>query len=297
MNPIRGENWDDIYFTSRDGLRLHVRHYAAGESSRVPVICLPGLTRNARDFHDIATALANPHGLARDVYAVDYRGRGHSDHDPNPANYNVHAEALDVLDFMTVRGIGKVSFLGTSRGGLITMAIAALRPTCMHAVILNDIGPVIEREGLVRIIAYVGAAPLPDTWEEAAELVRTMNQAHFPETPPHQWMEIARQIYNDDNGRPNPGYDRNLAKSLSLLDGPLPELWPQFDALAQVPVLVIRGQHSDLLSVETVAGMQARHSRLDAVTVRGQGHAPWLKDPWSMDVIAKFLERADVLPA
>jgi len=287
------QNWTDIHYTSRDGLRLYARHYAAAGSLRRPVVCLPGLTRNCRDFHDLAVALAGPAEAGRDVYALDYRGRGRSQNDSDWKNYSILVELNDVLDFMTMKGLDRAGIIGTSRGGLIALLMAVLRPNAMGAVVLNDIGPVIEREGLTRIIAYVGRVPLPLDWEEATELAREMNRRQFTAVSPQQWVEFARAAFNDDNGLPAPSYDPQLAKAISLMDGPMPELWPQFTALVHVPLLAIRGENSDILSEKTFSLMRARHPRMTAVTVRGQGHAPLLKDAPTIGAIAEFLARTD----
>jgi pimeloyl-ACP methyl ester carboxylesterase len=287
------ENWADIYFTSRDGLRLYARHYAVPGSVRRPVVCLAGLTRYCRDFHALATALASADDQGRDVFAIDSRGRGRSQSDPDWKNYTVLNELNDVLDFMTMKGLDRAAIIGTSRGGLIAMLMAALRPNAMGAVVLNDIGPVIEREGLARIIAYVGRVPLPADWQQATELVTEMNRRQFTAVTPQQWEEFARAVFNDDNGLPAPAYDPGLAKATSVMDGPMPELWPQFTALAHVPLLAIRGENSDILSEKTFAEMRVRHPRMTAVTVRGQGHAPLLMDAPTIDAIADFLARSD----
>lgn len=287
------QSWTDIYYTSRDGLRLYARHYPVPGSLRRPIVCLAGLTRNSRDFHDLATALSRRDETGRDVYCLDYRGRGRSQHDPNWKNYSVLAELNDTLDFMTMKGLDRAAVIGTSRGGLIAMLMGVLRPGAMGAVVLNDIGPVIEREGLARIVAYVGRVPLPADWREATELIYEMNRRQFTAVPAEQWEEIARQLFNDDNGLPAASYDPKLAKAISVMDGPTPELWPQFAALSHVPVLAIRGESSDILSAKTLAEMQARHPRLAAYTVRGQGHAPLLKDAPSIGAIANFLARTD----
>lgn len=287
------QSWIDIHFTSRDGLRLYARHYPVPGSLRRPIVCLAGLTRNSRDFHDLATALARRDETGRDVYCLDYRGRGRSQHDPNWKNYSVLVELNDTLDFMAMKGLDRAAIIGTSRGGLIAMLMAVLRPGAMGAVILNDIGPVIEREGLARIVAYVGRVPLPANWQEATELTYEMNRRQFTAVMADQWEDVARQLFNDDNGLPSPSYDPRLAKAISVMDGPTPELWPQFAALSHVPVLAIRGENSDILSAKTLAEMQARHPRLAAFTVRGQGHAPLLKDAASIGTIATFLARTD----
>jgi len=287
------QNWIDIHYTSRDGLRLYARHYPASGSLRRPVVCLAGLSRNSRDFHDLASVLAGHGEMGRDVYCLDYRGRGRSQSDPDWKNYSILIELNDVLDFMTMKRLARAAVFGTSRGGLITLLMAVLRPTAIGAAILNDIGPVIEREGLARIVAYVGRVPLPADWREATELVAEMNRRQFTAVSAEQWGEFARQVFNDDNGLPAPGYDPNLSKAISVLDGGIPELWPQFAALAHVPVLVMRGENSDILSAKTVAEMGGRHPRLEAVVVRGQGHAPLLKDAATITAIADFLVRSD----
>jgi pimeloyl-ACP methyl ester carboxylesterase len=286
--------WTNIHYTSRDGLRLYARHYPVPGSRLRPAVCLAGLTRNSRDFHDLATTLATQDAAGRDVYTIDTRGRGRSQHDPDWRNYTLMTELNDVLDFMTLKGISNAGLIGTSRGGLITMLMAVVRPCAIGAAVLNDIGPVIEREGLARIIAYVGRIPTPATWEEATELVQEMNRRQFTSVTPAQWAEFARQVFNDDNGLPAPSYDPRISKAVSMMNGPIPELWPQFGALANVPVLAIRGENSDILSAETLAKMQVRHPRLETVTVKGQGHAPLLKDRPSIGAIADFLARADV---
>ncbi len=289
------QNWQDLFFTAQDGLRLYARHYPAPGSRRRPVLCLAGLTRNSRDFHSLASFLSDPQNpQARDVISVDYRGRGRSQWDPSWRNYALQVEMQDALDLLTILGLAEVAVVGTSRGGLIAMMMACLRPTAIGAVVLNDIGPVIEREGLIRIAAHVGRVPLPTTWQEAAQVARDMNARSFPAIPDPHWEDIARQWFNDEHDRPMPGYDPNLGQSLSLMDGPMPTLWPQFEALSPVPALVLRGEHSDLLTEATVRDMGLKHPNLTAMTVRGQGHAPLLRDRTSLTAIADFLGRADL---
>lgn len=287
------KTWSDIYFTSRDGLRLHARHYRAPGSTRRPLLCLPGLTRNARDFHRLATRLADPAGHRRDVVVVDYRGRGHSEWAKDWKTYSPYTELLDTLDLMTLVGMADAAVLGTSRGGIIAMLMATLRPTAIGAAILNDIGPVIEREGLARIVGYVGRMPLPTDWAEATALIKDLNRRDFPGLADSEWAEVARQLFNDEGGLPMAGYDPALSKSISLLEGPPPALWPQFGAMQRIPVLVIRGENSDILSVPTLDEMHARHPRLEALTVKGQGHAPLLRDETSIAAIQSFLIATD----
>lgn len=282
----------EITFTSRDGLRLYGRHYPAAfhdGTARRPVLCLAGLTRNGRDFNVIAEALSQHPATPRDVYTFDYRGRGLSENDPDWHNYSVPVEAADVLDFITVTGIAGASVIGTSRGGLIAMVMGALQPRAIGPVVLNDIGPVIDQKGLGRISAYVGRIPLPASWTEAGALVHDMGKRAFPNVGVAECVEIARQWFNEHKGRPAPGYDPALSNALSVLDGPIPELWPQFETLKRVPILVLRGENSDILSTATVEEMRRRHHALASYVVKAQGHAPLLRDAETIDVVAQFL--------
>lgn len=289
------QTWRDIYFTSRDGLRLHARHYPAPGSARRPLVCLPGLTRNARDFHVLARWLPNPNRHRRAVYAIDYRGRGLSEHDPDWKNYTPYIESLDLLDLMAREELHDVALLGTSRGGIIAMILAALRPAAFGVAILNDIGPIIERDGIARIVGYVGRTPLPPDWEDATRLIKDMNRADFPVVRDEEWSEVARQWFNDENGLPSSSYDPALAKSFSNVSGDtdLPPMWEQFQALATRPTLAIRGENSDILSAATLAEMQARQPDMKALTIDGQGHAPLLRDQPTIMAIEDFLAETD----
>lgn len=290
-------SFEAIVFTARDGLRLAGRRYRARgpatATRRRPALCLPGLTRNGRDFHDLALHLAREAEHPRDVYTLDYRGRGASDFDPDWRNYAIPIEMLDVLDYLTVIGRHDVALVGTSRGGLIALVMAAAQPSSIGALVLNDIGPVIEQQGLARIASYVGRAPLPQSWADAARLVRGLFEKQFTRVPDTDWETIARQLFNEAGGRPAPGYDPKLARAISVLDGPVPALWPQFEAVRRVPLLIVRGENSDLLSQATVDEMTRRHPRAEAVTVAGEGHAPLLRDLPTRAAIARFLAASD----
>lgn len=287
--------FEELTFRVRDGLKLSARYYPARTMShRRPALCLPGLTRNARDFHTLAEHLANHPDTPRDVYALDFRGRGHSEWDKNWKNYTVPLEAMDVVDFATMRGLHDCAMIGTSRGGLVTMVLAAVQPAIIGSVVLNDIGPVLEADGLMRIASYVGKTPLPGTWDDAAASIKAGNAAQFPNVSDAEWSEISRQWFNEKNGNPAAGYDPKIGNAFSVLDGPMPAIWPQFDALQSVPVMVIRGSNTDLLSAATVDEMCRRHPRCEAYTVEGEGHAPLLRDASSQERIASFVSKGDV---
>jgi pimeloyl-ACP methyl ester carboxylesterase len=196
---------------------------------------------------------------------------------------------LDVQDLLVAESIEKPVIVGTSRGGLVTMALAAAQPNAIGAVVLNDIGPIIEQEGLTRIAAYVGSVPLPRSWEEATSLVISMNRRAFPAVPEQQWAEVARQWFNEADGKPAPAYDPGIAQSVAVRDGPVPELWDLFSGLSNYPLLVLRGEKSDILSAATVEEMRSRHRDFASFTVAGQGHAPLLKEAESIGAIQRFL--------
>jgi pimeloyl-ACP methyl ester carboxylesterase len=291
-----GENsvWRSFWCRSKDGLKLHSRHYPSlAPSTAIPVICLPGLTRNSSDFHELASDIAGRKTGARDVLAMDYRGRGRSDYDPNPANYDITIEMQDVLDVMTAFGLHQAIFLGTSRGGLITMAISAARPSVIKAAILNDIGPVIEGAGLARIKSYVGKLPPPRDYADAVLLMKRIGAGHFTGLSDADWDRFARRTFKDKDGVLFPDYDRALMKSLEAFDieKPLPQLWPYFDGLKAVPVLSIRGANSDLFSAETQVAMQRRHPLCEAYVAEREGHAPMLWDKPALQRIGAFLAK------
>ncbi|GGK45427.1 alpha/beta fold hydrolase [Salinarimonas ramus] len=277
-----------------DGLRLHVRVYG-GSSAALPVVCLPGLARNAQDFHDLALRLARDPKRPRRVLALDYRGRGLSERDPDPARYDVGVEMQDVLAVLAALDVPHAAFVGTSRGGLITMALAATRPACLRAVVLNDIGPVIDGKGLIRIRGYVGKLPTPKGWPEAVDALKRLQGAQFPGLDEAGWTALARGTWTErEDGTLALSYDPALMKSLEALDlerSP-PPLWPLFEALGHLPVLTIRGEHSDILSRETLAEMGERHPRHEAENVSGEGHAPLLRGALA-DRIADFIAAAE----
>jgi pimeloyl-ACP methyl ester carboxylesterase len=279
------------FITAQDGLKLHVRAYGSSANSALPVVCLPGLARTATDFHRLASALADDAEHPRYVLALDYRGRGLSDYDSNPDNYSLPVELADVLSVLTALEIGKAVFVGTSRGGLLAMLLGAARPAALAGVVLNDIGPVIEPRGLARIKGYVGQLPQPKSFEEAAEVLRQLFSPQFPALSADDWMELGQRTFRDQGGRIIPDYDPKLAHALRDVDieRPLPDLWQQFDSLADASMLIIRGANSDLLSPATFEAMRARRSQCETLVVPDQGHAPLLTDDETISRIGAFV--------
>jgi len=279
------------FITAQDGLKLHVRAYGSRVNSALPVVCLPGLARTATDFHRLASALADDAEHPRHVLALDYRGRGLSDYDSNPDNYSLPVELADVLSVLTALEIGKAVFVGTSRGGLLAMLLGSARPAALAGVVLNDIGPVLEPPGLARIKGYVGQLPQPKSFEEAAAVLRQLFSPQFPALSADDWMELGQRTFRDQGGRIIPDYDPKLAHALRDVDieRPLPDLWQQFDSLADVPMLIIRGANSDLLSPATFEAMRARRWQCDALVVPDQGHAPLLTDDETISRIGAFV--------
>jgi pimeloyl-ACP methyl ester carboxylesterase len=283
--------------TAQDGLRLHVREHGDRTAPGLPVVCLPGLARTTADFDRLAAALAGDPDRPRRVLALDYRGRGLSDHDRDPGNYSLPVELADVTTVLTARAVGAAVFVGTSRGGLITMALAAVRPAAIAGAVLNDIGPVIEPQGLMRIKSYVGRLPQPRGFEEGADILRRLFGAQFTRLSDADWLASAHRNWRQQDGRLVLAYDPRLSRALASVDAahPLPPLWPQFDALGNVPLMVIRGANSDILSAATVAAMQARRRDTVVVEIPDQGHAPLLAEADTIARIGIFVAKCEML--
>jgi pimeloyl-ACP methyl ester carboxylesterase len=285
----------DHFVTAPDGLRLHVREWGERTAGGLPVVCLPGLARTTADFETLGAALAGDAARPGRVLALDYRGRGLSDHDPEPGHYSVAVELDDVLAVLAARAVPFAVIVGTSRGGLIAMTLGALRPTAIAGVVLNDIGPVIEPQGLLRIKNYVGKLPQPRDFAEAADILRRVSGGQFPRLNDADWLAAARRTWREQDGRLVLAYDPQLARTLAAFDPdqPLPALWPQFDALAHVPMMVIRGANSDILSAATIAAMRARRRDMTILEVPDQGHAPLLAEPDTIARIAAFVAECE----
>jgi pimeloyl-ACP methyl ester carboxylesterase len=284
-----------VFISAPDGLRLHARCYGPSDADRLPVVCLPGLARTEADFEALATALAGDADQPRRVIAIDYRGRGRSGYDRDPANYTLQTELADLLAVLAALETMPAVIVGTSRGGILAMLLAAVRPTALAGVVLNDIGPVIEPQGLMRIKGYVGKLPQPRSFEEGADILRRLFDAQFPKLTDEDWLTAARRTFKEDRGRLVPTYDVRLARILANadLERPAPPLWDAFDALAHVPLMVVRGRNSDLLSSATVTAMRARRTSMEIIEVADQGHAPLLAETGVIDRIAAFVGTCD----
>lgn len=277
------------FVAARDGLRLHYLDYPCPAAARLPLVCLPGLARSADDFWRVAEAARQ---AGRRVLAVDYRGRGRSEWDKDWRRYDLDVEQDDIFAVLADAGVAEAVFLGTSRGGLHTMRIAKARPGLARAAVLNDIGPRIERDGLLRIKRYVGKMPPLARMSDAIALMRMTAAPQFVGVSPEEWEVYARQTFVEKGGKVELRYDPELTHTLDAVtpESELDEFWEPFAALSAVPILAIRGETSDILSVETLDEMARRAPRLERFTVPGQGHAPLLLDAPTIGRIASFLD-------
>jgi pimeloyl-ACP methyl ester carboxylesterase len=284
-----------LFISARDGLKLHVRDYGPLASQALPIVCLPGFARTAADFHELALALSRDETKPRRVLALDYRGRGLSGYDKDWKNYDIRVELDDVMQVLVATGIAEAVFVGTSRGGLLTMALAAAQPATIKGVVMNDVGPVIDARGLLRIRGYVGKLPLPRSYSEGAEILKRLSDQQFPVLGDAEWEMMARRTWTDRDGQFRTDYDPNLMKVLEELDleAPLPVLWPYFEALNGVPILAIRGENSDLLAEKTLQDMGERHPDCETFVAPGQGHAPLLGSKEMIRRIGKLIGRAE----
>ena len=278
-------------WTSADGLSLYARDYAgAAGPAKLPVIAIHGLTRNSADFEGIAPRIA---AAGRRVLAIDVRGRGQSDRAPDPMTYQPATYAQDVLALLQQAGIEKAVFMGTSMGGLITMALAAIRSKVIAGAIINDVGPEVAKEGLARIAAYSGQPVDTPTWADAAAYAEKINAVAFPHYKAKDWDAFARRTFIEGTeGAPILNYDPDIAVPIKAAGAKalVPNLWPMFGKLTKGrPVLLVRGATSDLLSEEIAAKMRKRAPRMDFVEVPDVGHAPMLDEPEARAAIFPFL--------
>jgi len=311
-------NFIPTTYTSSDGLTLYARDYPAGAralagmapdgtasasapdaaapdagtpvAARLPVICIHGLTRNSADFDEFAPAVA---ALGRRVLALDVRGRGHSARDPDPSHYTPQVYAQDVAKLMADLGIARAVFVGTSMGGLITIALAAQHIDLIAAAVLNDVGPVLSERGLARIAGYTGKSVQPASWSDAACYVRDINACAFPDNPAQEWDKWARRAFEQDAaGRLAPRYDPKIAIALQsgrLKTTSLASRMAFRRLVRKRPTLLVRGALSDLLEPRQADWMRRAAPAMGYVEVPNVGHAPMLTEAPAMQAIARFL--------
>ncbi|WP_417672778.1 alpha/beta fold hydrolase [Pseudodonghicola sp.] len=277
------------FFTTSDGKRLF--YTDTGPEGARPILCLAGLTRNSDDFSFVA-----PHLTDYRLIALDTRGRGQSEYDPDYMNYNVIRESHDAIELLDHLDLDRVTVLGTSRGGLIAMALAASHPERLRAVVLNDIGPVVGAAGIARIMNYVGKKPKAKTLEQAAVDMKAALEHEFPGVPLEVWRRQAAFQYQEVPGGLELRYD-GAALHKALLEqgatGATPDMWIFFEALAKLPLAVIRGANSDILSHDTLEEMRRRHPGLIAAEVADRGHPPFLDEPEALAAIRALLEQTE----
>lgn len=284
------EKLQSRFFSAPDGLNIHALVH--GEESAVrPVVCLPGLTRPARDFVALARHLhaAKP----RRIVSIDYRGRGGSDWDPDWSHYSFEVESMDIHAVLSQLAIESAIFIGLSRGGMHALMLGARHRNMVAGLVLNDVGPTLNPEGLAHIKDYIGRLPLLRDFDEAAAHYKRAMGARFPAVPDEHWRIYAQASLHATPERLRLSYDPQLARPLESFDPyDPPDLWPLFSAL-KAPILSLRGEYSDLLTAETHAEMAARHPLCEIHVVPGQGHAPLLLDAPTLDRIAAFVDRVD----
>lgn len=286
-----GADFQQGSVTLQDGVAMAYRDYGPRDAGTETVLCLPGLTRNARDFHGIASVMSE----TRRVIAPDLRGRGLSDWAASYKSYTVAQETQDVLQLLAALGLNEVVFVGTSRGGLITMNMAAQRPTVIKAAILNDIGPKVGLKGLIRIFGYVGRTKAPATWADAVAAMRKINEASFPGLSDSEWEDFAHNLIEEKDGKLELMYDPAIGKATRRFTGmrDIPGAWTLFAAMSAIPTLVIRGELSDILEAKTVDKMKAQKPDLEVCTVPDRGHAPMLTESAAQSAILSFLQTID----
>ncbi|WP_370400717.1 alpha/beta fold hydrolase [Sulfitobacter sp. JB4-11] len=268
-------------FTTSDGLTL----YYEDEGDGLPILCLPGLTRTTADFEYVTPRLAGNR-----VIRMDYRGRGRSEFDPTWENYNVQVEGRDVMELLAHLGLDKAAILGTSRGGIIAMGLAALAKDHLLGVALNDIGPALDPKGIDFILVYLGRNPAAKTHAEAAAALQHVF-SDFRDVPPERWLREAQKNYTETENGLQITYDPKLRDAVEQeREKPMPDLWPFFDAMDGLPLACIRGANSGLFTQETLSEMQKRRPDMFAAVVPDRGHVPFLDEPEAVSALHRWVE-------
>ena len=274
-------------FKTSDGLNLAFRD----EGSGTPVLCLAGLTRNSRDFDFLKQAIGDEIRLIR----LDYRGRGESDFDPNYSNYSIPIEARDVVELINYINLPKVVIVGTSRGGLIAMMLAATVKDRLAGVLLNDIGPELDQSGLEKIMGYLGRNPSYKTFDEASKGLPEFYADQYANLPKGRWAECAEMWWDETPTGLKINYDPKLRDAiLESSATPTPDLWPLFDALSDIPIALVRGANSDLLSEDTTAKMRTRRPDMTYANIPDRGHVPFLDESEAIAALRTLLLKVDL---
>ena len=276
-----------LYFKSRDDLQLFAKEYV-NSSANEKILCLHGITRNCSDFEGLCENLKDDYH----VIAADQRGRGKSDYDPNFDNYFVGTYVIDMFTLLDNQSIEEVFVIGTSMGGIMAMMMAVAQPKRIKGIVLNDIGPEVDESGLDRIKSYLGKSSPVNNWEEATAHAKKINALAFPDFTNNDWLSFAKRLYREnENGVPELAYDPAIAKPLANTGEAAapPDLWSMFEALTDIPMLLIRGELSDILSSECVSEMQHRKPDMVYQEITNRGHAPMLDEAESLSAIKKFL--------
>lgn len=281
--------YSDEYFTNPDGLKQYYRDYNTAPKGAPTVLCMPGVSRNSRDFSELADYLSS---RCR-VICVDQRGRGNSEWDPDPDRYRPDVYVADMMALLAHIEVKQVISIGTSLGGLMTMMMAAMHPGILKAAVINDIGPEIDPRGLARIAGYLGKGTPPETWADAVALVKAGGTAAFPTFTDDDWEWFTHKHYVEENGKVTVQYDPDINKNFdkTATEAPM-DLWAVFGLMAIVPTLVLRGELSDILAQKTLDKMARTHPDLTPVLVKDRGHTPLMDEPESLAAIDDLLEKA-----
>ena len=281
-------DYSDEYFTNPDGLKQHYRDYNLAPEGAPTILCMPGLTRNAKDFAYIADHLKDRCRLI----CVDQRGRGLSEWDPDPNRYSPTTYVGDMIALLSHLGLDEIITLGTSLGGLMTIMMNAMQPGVIKAAIINDIGPEIDPKGIERIKSYVGLGTPPETWAEAVAGVKKANPGVYPKFTDEDWLNYARALYDDIDGKPVSQYDPAIRNNFDTNDDQsAPDLWPLFAQMHHIPMVVLRGELSDILAAGTLERMANEHPDLVPVTVPNVGHVPLMNEKVAQDAIDNLIQR------
>ena len=281
-----------VHFQTGDGLKLFARDYSPSLTVLTPLLCLPGLTRNSKDFESIAPWLAK----TRRVIAPDFRGRGLSQNANDPASYRPDVELLDMIGLLDFLKIDRVAVIGTSRGGIVGMLMAAFFHDRLAGLFLNDVGPELDSSGLLRIRSYLGVQREFASWELAVANLKTNNRG-FESLTDEEWQAFAERVFKPVNGLPRIDYDPALRQTFPSVEditaGRVANVWDLFGKIGSMPVSVVRGEHSDLLSAATVAVMKQHNAGLEATTIPKRGHAPFLDEAPAKEALERWLARVD----